>query len=74
MIEDLRHEIVRLSSSTNQAFDKERVEYIERVLKSEDETKRKMHSLELDVKNDLLQRISDFEKVIHSFFPGKMWR
>ncbi|XP_075253287.1 uncharacterized protein LOC142345088 [Convolutriloba macropyga] len=61
-MEDLRHELIRLSSSTNQTFDRERVEHSERLMKSEDEQKRKMHSLEMEVKNELLQRISDFEK------------
>ncbi|XP_075252835.1 uncharacterized protein LOC142344782 isoform X2 [Convolutriloba macropyga] len=62
-MEDLRHELIRLSSSTNQTFDRERVEHSERLMKSEDEQKRKMHSLEMEVKNELIQRISDFEKL-----------
>ncbi|XP_063725442.1 coiled-coil domain-containing protein 154-like isoform X2 [Symsagittifera roscoffensis] len=65
-MDDLRHELARLSSSTNQAFDRERVEFGERVMKSEEDQKRKLYALEVALKNDLLGRISEFEKMYQS--------
>ena len=65
MIEDLRHELAKMSSATNQAFERERIENNERILRSEDAVKRHIHGVELNLKNELLKRIADFEKVCH---------
>ena len=68
MIEDLRHEQAKLSSTTSHIFERERIENNERVLRSEDAVKRHIHGVELNLKNELLKRIADFEKVQHLFF------